>query len=87
MSHLFPIGAQFEMRIRNDYRTNGGHMIDLNVTYEEKETNHRVIVGREYYEDFGLQPEEVLAMTFTFLLRKRVPRQTEGGRLSIYVSE
>ena len=67
------------MRVRNNYKTNGGAMIDLNVTFEDKETNHRVIVGREYYEDFGLTPEDVLALTFAFLLRKKVPRQTEGA--------
>ena len=57
-------------------------MFDLNVTFENRETNHRVIVGKEYYEDVDLEPEEVLAMTFAFLLRNKVPRQTEGGLLS-----
>lgn len=69
---------QFEMRLRNTYKTNGGHMFDLNVTFENKETVHRVIVGKEYSEAVGLEPEEVLAMTFAFLLRYKVPRQTEG---------
>lgn len=53
-------------------------MFDLNVTFENKETTHRVIVGKEYYEEVDLKPEEVLAMTFAFLLRYKVPRQTEG---------
>ena len=53
-------------------------MFALNVTFENKETTHRVIVGKEYYEEVDLEPEEVLAMTFAFLLRYKVPRQTEG---------
>lgn len=70
--------VQFELRLRNTYKTNGGHMFDLNVTFENKETKHRVIVGKEYSEAVDLEPEEVLAMTFAFLLRYKVPRQTEG---------
>ena len=53
-------------------------MFDVNVTFESKETTHRVIVGKEYYEAVDLEPEEVLAMTFAFLLRYKVPRPTEG---------
>jgi len=70
--------AQFELRLQNTYKTNGGYMFDLNVTFENRDTTHRVIVGKEYYEDFDMEPEEVIAMTFAFLLRYKVPRQTEG---------
>ena len=49
------------------------------VTYEEKETVHRVIVGREYYEPFGVEAQEVVARALSFLVKKRVPRQTEGA--------
>ena len=62
-------------------------MFDLNVTFENKETTHRVIVGKEYYEDVDLEPEEVLAMTFAFLLRNKVPRQTEGSLLPFDLSD
>ncbi len=72
---------QFELRIRNNYKTNGGRMFDVNVTFEDRETTHRVIVGKEYYEEFDLDPEEVLVMTFQFLLKKKTPRQTEGAQL------
>jgi hypothetical protein len=54
-------------------------MIDAAVTFEDRETTHRVIIGREYYEDFGLEAQEVVAMVFRFLLARRVPRQTEGA--------
>lgn len=53
-------------------------MFDLKVIHEERETKHRVIVGREYYEDLDLQPEQVLDRAFAFLLSKKVARQTEG---------
>lgn len=55
-------------------------MFDAAVTFEDRETVHRVIVGREYYEDFGLEAQEVVAMAFRFLLARRVPRQTEGAQ-------
>ena len=71
--------AQFELRFRNTYKTNGGYMFDAAVTFEDRETAHRVIVGREYYEDFGLEAQEVVAMAIRFLLARRVPRQTEGA--------
>ncbi len=54
-------------------------MFDAAVTFEDRETVHRIIVGKEYYEDFGLAAQDVVAMTFSFLLVNRVPRQTEGA--------
>ena len=70
--------AQYELFFVHSYPTNGGMMYDLTITYEEQETRHRIILGREYYEDFGLEPEHVVAMAFTFLLQKKEPRHTEG---------
>lgn len=49
------------------------------MTFEEKETVHRVIVGREYYEPFGVEAQEVVGRALAFLVKKRVPRQTEGA--------
>ncbi|KAL3161552.1 hypothetical protein ABBQ32_010419 [Trebouxia sp. C0010 RCD-2024] len=74
--------AQYELFFVHSYPTNGGMMYDLTITYEEQETRHRIILGREYYEDFGMQPENVVAMVFTFLLQKKEPRHTEGLMLS-----
>lgn len=75
--------AQYELFFVHSYPTNGGMMYDLTITYEEQETRHRIILGREYYEDFGMQPENVVAMVFTFLLQKKEPRHTEGAVSSI----
>lgn len=52
------------------------------MTFEEKETVHRVIVGKEYYEPFGVQAETVVGRALSFLVKKRVPRQTEGAPLA-----
>ena len=40
---------------------------------------HRVIVGKPYYEPQGIPPERTVEAVFAFLLRKKVPRQTEGA--------
>lgn len=76
-----------ELFIKFAFKTNGGWMFDVAVTFEEKETQHRVIVGRDYYEDFGIEPEQVLDRVFAFLLRKRVPRHTEGASVSDYAQD
>lgn len=71
--------AQYELFFVHSYTTNGGMMYDLTITYEEQETRHRIILGKEYYEDFDMEPEHVVAMVFTFLLQKKEPRHTEGA--------
>lgn len=72
----------FEMQFNRTYPTNGGCMFDMSVTCQEKETFHRVIIGKPYYEAFGLDPRDAVARVFAFLLRKKVPRSTEGMILS-----
>lgn len=71
--------AQYELFFVHSYPTNGGMMYDLTITYEEQETRHRIILGKEYYQEFGLEPEHVVEMAFTFLLQKKEPRHTEGA--------
>lgn len=60
------------------FRTNGGYMFDVSVTYDDKETQHRIIVGRDYYEFQGIEPEVVVERVLAFLTAKNVPRHTEG---------
>ena len=50
----------------------------MRVVFEERETPHRVIIGKEYYEDFDLKPEQTLDRAFAYLLSKKIQRQTEG---------
>ncbi|KAK9837885.1 hypothetical protein WJX74_007198 [Apatococcus lobatus] len=73
---------RFSIFFRMNFQTNGGRMMDVAVTFEQRETKHRVIVGKEYYEPYGLEPELVVERVFSFLLAKRVQRQTEGLLLS-----
>ena len=40
-------------------------------------------MGKEYYEGSGFEPETVIEMLVTFLLQKKVPRQTEGEAPSL----
>lgn len=68
----------FELFFSGRYKTNGGHMFDVRVTFQERESSHRVIVGSDYYEEQGLAADEVVERAFAFLLRKKVPRRTEG---------
>lgn len=53
----------------------------MRVIFEERETPHRVIIGKEYYEDFDLKPEQTLDRAFAYLLSKKVQRQTEGAHV------
>lgn len=75
--------AQYDLFFVRSYTTNGGMMHDVTITFEEQETRHRIILAREYYEDVDMEPEEVVAMAFTFLLEKKQPRHTEGGALHV----
>ena len=74
--------AQFELFFVSTIPTNGGVMYDVTVLYEEMETKHRIILGREYYEDFNMDPQHVVVMAFTFLLQKKESRHTEGNGFS-----
>ncbi len=38
----------------------------------------RIIVGRDYYEPYGVGPDVVVEAALSLLLGKKVPRQTEG---------
>lgn len=73
---------EFKIFFRNSYKTNGGWMFDVQVTFDERETKHRVIIGEEYYGPLGLAPEVVIERVFSFLLTKKIPRHTEGMMLS-----
>ncbi|KAG2434162.1 hypothetical protein HXX76_007889 [Chlamydomonas incerta] len=58
--------------------TAGGHLMDLSVLFDGRETQHRIIVGREYYQPFGLTPEAACEAAIALLLRAKVARATEG---------
>lgn len=73
----------FEMFFKAKLKTGGGYMFDVRVTANERESNHRVIVGSAYYDgEEGLDAEGVVERIFAFLLAKGVHRQTSGMLLS-----
>jgi len=76
-----PIGEQkfdFTIYFSQAFPTNGGYMFDCAVVHEDRETIHRVIVGREWEESTGKEAKEVVQIAFAFLLSKNVPRHIEG---------
>lgn len=60
-------------------QTNGGVMMDVVVLYDHVASEHRVILGRDYYEPYGLTPQDTAAVMFEILLQHKVVRQHEGA--------
>ena len=46
---------------------------------QERETRHRVIVSKDYYEPHGVPPERAVEAAFAFIIRNKLTRQTQGG--------
>lgn len=78
--------AAFDLFYENVIKTNGGHMFDVIVTFQDKETHHRIIVGKDYYEPLNIEPQETVERVFAFLLRSKVQRHTEGMLLQTQFS-
>lgn len=70
--------VEFDITYDNKIKTNGGWMFDVHITKDEKETRHRVVMGRIYPDAVGMVEEDFLERMFGFLLWKKLPRQTEG---------
>ncbi len=56
--------------------------MDVVVSMDGKETKHRVVVGRDYYNAEGATPEQVVEAAMSLLLSLKVSRHTEGVLLS-----
>lgn len=67
-------GIFYEMK----FKTNGGWMYDVAVTYDDKETRHRIIVGRIFPDAVEMAEDDFLERMIGFLLHKQIPRHTEG---------
>eukprot|EP00475_Leptophrys_vorax_P022640 TRINITY_DN30857_c0_g1_i1.p1 TRINITY_DN30857_c0_g1~~TRINITY_DN30857_c0_g1_i1.p1 ORF type:complete len:420 (-),score=26.91 TRINITY_DN30857_c0_g1_i1:217-1476(-) len=68
----------FDLTLEAKMKTNGGWMYDIRVGKDDKESRHRVIIGRVYSEAVGMPEDDMLARVMAFLLWKKLPRQTEG---------
>ncbi|CAI7810492.1 unnamed protein product [Closterium sp. NIES-54] len=69
---------EFDLTTDNKIKTNGGWMYDIYVTKDDKETRHRIVLGRVYSEAVNLPEDAVISRIIAFLLHKKIPRQTEG---------
>lgn len=52
--------------------------MDVEILHDHRSTEHRVILGHEYYQVYGLEPQDAAAVIFELLLHKKVARQTDG---------
>eukprot|EP01023_Acetabularia_acetabulum_P041681 TRINITY_DN4075_c0_g1_i2.p1 TRINITY_DN4075_c0_g1~~TRINITY_DN4075_c0_g1_i2.p1 ORF type:complete len:383 (-),score=63.79 TRINITY_DN4075_c0_g1_i2:1778-2926(-) len=74
--------VNFTIFFAHKFQTNGGYWFDVQVTYDETSTTHRVIVGDEYYAPYNIDPDTVVERAFQFLIQIREPLQTEGILIS-----
>ncbi|EFJ29207.1 hypothetical protein SELMODRAFT_410819 [Selaginella moellendorffii] len=70
----------FDVYYESKFVTNGGWMYDILVTHDNKETRHRVIMGRIYPEAAKMDEDRFLETVMAFLLDKKIPRHTDGVR-------
>lgn len=69
---------EYDIVYEMKFKTNGGWMYDVAVTYDDKETKHRIIVGKIFSEAADMAEDDFLEVVVAFLLRKDIPRHTEG---------
>jgi len=69
---------EYDIVYEMKFNTNGGWMYDVAVTYEDKETRHRIIVGKIFSEAADMAEDDFLEVVVAFLLHKQIPRHTEG---------
>ncbi|CAI7908436.1 unnamed protein product [Closterium sp. NIES-53] len=59
---------EFDLTTDNKIKTNGGWMYDIYVTKDDKETRHRIVLGRVYSEAVNLPEDAVISRIIAFLL-------------------
>jgi hypothetical protein len=64
------------------YDTRGGSMVDVSLTHDERETQHRIIVGKQFYEPYGVGVEVVVMGVLQLVLAMKLTRHTDGIILS-----
>lgn len=69
---------EYDIVYEMKFKTNGGWMYDVAVTYDDKETRHRIIVGKLFSEAADMAEDDFLEVVVAFLLHKQIPRHTEG---------
>ncbi|CAI5952118.1 unnamed protein product [Closterium sp. NIES-64] len=76
ISETAPSGEviEFDLTMDAKIKTNGGWMYDLYVTKDDKETRHRIVLGRVYSEAVNLPEDAVIARIIAFLLDDKETR-------------
>ncbi|KAH9299748.1 hypothetical protein KI387_031430 [Taxus chinensis] len=69
---------EYDIFYEMKFKTNGGWMYDVAVTYDDKETKHRIIVGQLFPDAVEMVEDNFLERVIGFLLHKQIPRHTEG---------
>ena len=68
---------EFQLYIAMDFKTNGGHMFDVDITMNDKTSTHRVTVSDTFIEVANVQPAELLIKAFVYLFAKGSKRNTD----------
>ncbi|KAF8065577.1 hypothetical protein HT031_003178 [Scenedesmus sp. PABB004] len=68
----------FDVEYCTKFQTKGGYLFDVKLSFDHMDTKHRVIVGRQYYEPYGLPPEAPVEAALSLLLGLKLPRHSEG---------
>eukprot|EP00878_Enallax_costatus_P012346 GHUV01012895.1.p1 GENE.GHUV01012895.1~~GHUV01012895.1.p1 ORF type:complete len:266 (+),score=123.45 GHUV01012895.1:1179-1976(+) len=69
---------QFTVEYTSKFPTKGGYMVDLKLSFDHMDTQHRVIIGKAYYERYEVLPEAAIEAALALMLQLKLPRHSEG---------
>lgn len=69
---------QFVVEYTAKYPTKGGCFMDVKLSFDHMDTKHRIIIGKAYYEPYGLLPEQAVEAALALLLHLKMPRHRDG---------
>ncbi|WIA16386.1 hypothetical protein OEZ86_007875 [Tetradesmus obliquus] len=69
---------QFVVEYKAKYPTKGGCFMDVKLSFDHMDTKHRIIIGKAYYEPYGLLPEQAVEAALALLLHLKMPRHRDG---------
>eukprot|EP00882_Tetradesmus_deserticola_P011845 GHRQ01012537.1.p1 GENE.GHRQ01012537.1~~GHRQ01012537.1.p1 ORF type:complete len:274 (+),score=150.52 GHRQ01012537.1:738-1559(+) len=69
---------QFSVEYTGRYPTKGGFFMDVKLSFDHMDTKHRVIIGKSYYEPYGLLPEQPIEAALALILHLKMPRHRDG---------
>ncbi len=73
---------EFTVLFTQVYPTRGGHMVDVSLTHDDRETQHRIIVAKYHYEPYGVDVQVVVMAVLQLALTLKLGRHTDGIILS-----